>query len=202
MSVSIVFDIGGVVINFDPKGYLAENFPLGDQAEKLFDAVFGSREWDLFDRGDITFKEAAKVFMERGHALGLPTEMQQVVDAAFELLSTRPTMQAMIKKLHAAGVPMYYLSNMSPEVKTMMGQRDFWHLFSGGIASSDVGLLKPDLAFYRLLLERYDLNAADCLFFDDTLANVEAAKQVGLDARHFTSDEVFVAALKEKGIEL
>ncbi|MDL2213979.1 HAD family phosphatase [Clostridia bacterium OttesenSCG-928-O13] len=202
MPVNIIFDIGGVVINFDPKGYLAQNFPQGDHAQKLYDAVFGSPEWDLFDRGDISFAQAAQVFTARGDALGLAAEMAQTVADAFDLLSTRPTMAALIQKLHGLGVPMYYLSNMSPEVKDLMGQRDFWHLFSGGIASSDVGLLKPDPAFYLLLLERYGLTAAECLFMDDTPANVKAAKQLGFDARHFTGDDVLLRALAEKGIEL
>lgn len=201
METKIVFDIGGVVINFDPKGYLNLHFPEEDHAARLYNAIFGSAEWGAFDRGDIPFKTAAEIFVNRGREMGLEKEIRQVTNHAFDMLSTRPTMAAMIEQLHGMGVPMYYLSNMSPEVKAMMEkERPFWQLFAGGIASSDVGLLKPDPAFYALLLQRYALCPQDCLFFDDTPQNVDAARAMGLDAYHFTEDAVFVRALAKRGI--
>ena len=202
MAKSIVFDIGGVVVNFDPKGWLAEHFPNGDAAEKLLAAVFKSPEWDAFDRGNMAFTGAAEVFLRRGEEMGLADEMRAVVDAAFDLLSTREGMAAMMDALAAKGVDMYYLSNVSPEVKEMLQQRPFWQLFTGGIASSDVDMMKPEPEFFSLLLERYGLAAADCLFFDDTLENVRAACALGLDGHHFTGDEGFRAVLAQNGIVL
>ena len=202
MAKSIVFDIGGVVVNFDPRGWLCAHFPGGDTAEKLLAAVFKSPEWDAFDRGDIPFAAAAKVFLRRGGEMGLANEMQVVVDASFDLLSTREGMAAMMGGLAAKGVDMYYLSNMSPEVKEMLQKRPFWGLFTGSITSSDVGLMKPEPEFYALLLKRYGLAAADCLFFDDTPENVRAACALGFDGHHFTGDEGFRVVLARNGIAL
>ncbi len=199
MEKCIIFDIGGVVVNFDPRGWLAERFP-ENLAQTLLEAVFKSPEWDDFDRGDIPFAKAAAVFQQRGEKLGLADEMRQVTDAAFDLLSTRESMAAMMETLHKNTVKMYFLSNMSPEVKSMLSRREFWKLFSGGLASSDVSLMKPDPAFYIVFLKRFGLLASDCLFFDDTPENVAAARALGIHGHLFTGDEGFRAVLAQQGM--
>ena len=100
------------------------------------------------------------------------------------------------KLLKENGVKVYYLSNIAGDVFEMLSQRPFMQLFDGGVASYENHLLKPQPEIYQLLLEKYGLEPAATGFFDDTQANVDAARALGIIGRHFHS-----AALAEKNLE-
>jgi len=91
-------------------------------------------------------------------------------------------------QLRAAGFPLYAITNFSSE-KWHVAKAAYPFLadFDGVVVSGDEKLIKPDPAIYKLLLQRYGLNAADCLFIDDVPANIEAAKSVGMMGHVFTS---------------
>lgn len=203
MRFDIIFDLGGVVVNFDPKSYLTSQFDDESTRNQLFKATFASPEWQLFDRGDYSFSQLTDLFIARGREMGLEKEIRQLLSSSFDyLLTTREEMAAMMAQLAGKGIRLFYLSNLPHEIKTMLQKRSFWGLFSGGIASCDVALLKQDKAIYALLLEKYSLASNNCLFFDDTAANVTAAREAGLVAYHFTSNDDFRQQLAHHGIQL
>ncbi|MDA3140360.1 HAD-IA family hydrolase, partial [Vibrio metschnikovii] len=78
----------------------------------------------------------------------------------------------------------------------------FWGLFDGAIVSAEVGLLKPQREIYLSLLSQYDLNAAETIFIDDMLYNVQGAESVGIKGIQFESAFQCEQALKSLGAQL
>jgi 2-haloacid dehalogenase len=107
---------------------------------------------------------------------------------------------ALLERLREAGVPNYCITNFSSP-KFVLAQERFPFLagFDGIIVSGDERLLKPDPAIYRLLLDRYGLEASDCVFIDDSKANVEGARTVGMHAIHCLETTDLAAELRRYG---
>ena len=94
--------------------------------------------------------------------------------------STSQKNTALLKKLHEAGIGVYYLSNIGEQAfGYLTNTHEFFQYMDGGIASYREGLLKPDPAIFELFLERYGKRAQECVFVDDTPVNAEAAASLG-----------------------
>ena len=107
-----------------------------------------------------------------------------------------------LEELRAAGVPLYAITNFSME-KWLESVARFPFLAGGFrdvVVSARVGVTKPDAAIFRICLERNGLAAADCVFVDDSAANVASAAALGFDAVRFTGPEALRAALVERGL--
>ena len=114
-----------------------------------------------------------------------------------------PGTVAILRALHAAGTPLYALTNWSQETFPIAQQRfDFLSLFRGIVVSGSERLVKPDLAIYRLLVERFDLNPARCVYIDDSATNAAAATLLGMHAIHFTSPDALAGELCELGFAI
>ena len=93
-----------------------------------------------------------------------------------------------LRELKAKDETLYALTNWSGETFPIALQRfDFLHWFEGTLVSGVEKLAKPDPAIFHLLLNRYNLQAQDCLFIDDSKINIEAASRIGFATHHFTS---------------
>ncbi len=91
-----------------------------------------------------------------------------------------------MERLEARGAPLYAITNFSAEKFAEARLRfPFLDRFRGVIVSAHERLLKPDPAIFELLLSRYGLKAKECLFIDDSAANVAGARDVGMAAHHF-----------------
>ena len=95
-------------------------------------------------------------------------------------------MVALIEALHSAGHRLYALSNMGHASIDWLEQQEFWRFFSGKVVSARVRMIKPEPDIYRYLLVSFDLKADECLFIDDSPANVAAAKALGIRGMAFT----------------
>lgn len=189
----VVFDVGNVLLRWDPRNLYRSIFP--DEAEmEWFLGNICTPAWNLEqDRGrdweeavallvkdHPQHESAIRAFHDRWHETVAGTFEQNV---------------ALLENLRTAGVPNYCITNFSSP-KFILAQELFPFLtgFDGTIVSGDERLLKPDPAIYRLLLDRYGLEAADCVFIDDSHANVEAARGVGMHAIHYPDEQVDLAA--------
>ncbi len=185
---NVVFDMGGVLIRFDRKLFLARAGVTepGDM-QLLMTEVFISLEWALMDRGAICEQDAIRRVCRR-----LPAHLH---DAASKLIGLwdRPIlpiagMEPLIAELKEAGCGIYLLSNAS------LRQHDYWpripasRYFDGTLVSADVGLVKPQPEIYRLLFDTFSLNPAECCFIDDLPMNVEGAHYVGMPGIVFHGD--------------
>ena len=93
-----------------------------------------------------------------------------------------------LRELKAQGYHIYGLTNWSAEkFPGVRAQYDFFGLMDGIVVSGEEHLVKPDIRIYQTLLDRYHLRADECLFIDDSLANIEGAKQAGLHVWHIST---------------
>ncbi len=202
MYKNLIFDLGGVVVNYSPKDYLAETFFYERVEKKLYNMVFASEEWRQLDLGNMTFLQANEIFMKRAESENLAFEMRALLDNWTDMLTTRQATVNLMRIFKKQGYNLYYLSNISHEVLADLKTRSFWSLFDGGIASCEVGIGKPDLHVYRLLLKQYKLDANECIFADDRKENALAAFEAGITGIQFFDVKNFCKMLIGYGISL
>ena len=197
----VVFDIGKVLIDWDPRHLYRTMFSDAREMEVFLRDVC-ARDWILeLDRGR-AFAEAIterialfphyeaeiRAFDERWHETN-----RGVIEGTMTIL----------KRLQADGVPNYAITNFSAE--KFDGARKafpFLDSFDGIVVSGRERLLKPDAAIYNLFLDRHGLRAGDCIFIDDSIKNVEGARAVGMHGHHFLDAEGLARELGAHGFDV
>jgi len=181
---NVIFDLGGVVFDWNPDHIVSRVQPVPELRAALKAALFGHADWRLFDRGTLTEPELIERLQLR---LGATRrEVQAILDAVRNSLVEKPETIKLMRALQEQGTPLYCLSNMPASVYTHLRQRhNFWDAFSGIVISGEVQMMKPEPEVFVHLLATFKLRAAECVFIDDFLANIESARQVGLHAIWF-----------------
>ena len=198
---NIVFDLGGVVVDFNPREFLVDHF-LNEKIEnQLYDITFGSAEWLKADAGVLNREEAYRIMREKGKSLGLAFETDTILTDWFDMLNTKDDTVQLMKRLKKRGYKIFYLSNIASDVLDTLKQRRFWPLFDGGVASCEVHLLKPDYRIYQALLQKYRLVASESIFIDDNKTNASAAFDADMVGIHFRNVRTLQRALKSYGVE-
>ena len=179
MYKNIIFDLGGVMVDFDPKTYLVDRFCNAETEEMVAQLTFESEEWKQLDAGLITRSEANLKMLARARECGCFFEVQGVLDDLMHILRPRRRMHELVQTMKSKGYCVYYLSNIPEDVLALLTERDLKGLFDGGVASCEVHINKPDPKIYQALLEKYHLKAGESIFIDDRLENVQAAFRLG-----------------------
>jgi putative hydrolase of the HAD superfamily len=178
---NVIFDLGGVVFEWNPDHIVARVQPVPELRPSLKAALFGHADWRLFDRGALTEPELIERLQVRIGATR--REVEVILDTVRHSLVEKPETLQLIRALQAQGTPLYCLSNMPGSIYAHLRQRhDFWDAFSGIVISGEVKMMKPEPEVFVHLLETFQLSAEESVFIDDLAANVEAARQVGLHA--------------------
>lgn len=198
---NIVFDIGNVLIRWDPTLLYSRLLPDTERRDWFLREIC-SPDWNLeLDRGrsfaDGIAERVARhpewsaeirAWDERWHDM-VPGALDGTV--------------AILEALREADIPTFAITNFSAEKFAQCLDRfPFLHGFRDTVVSAHEKLVKPDPAIYRLFLERNDLDPATCLFVDDNADNVVAARTVGMKAVRFTSPARFAADLVAHGIHV
>lgn len=177
--MNYIFDIGNVLINFNPERFLHTLLNNPSDEAKLNEIIFKSAEWVRLDEGTITPKEACSNFCLRE-----PDYQELIIKVMHEIptmLTTKSESIELLPKIKSFGHKLYYLSNYHKELSSyLQNEYSFLNLFDGGVFSCDVHMLKPSAEIYEYLLNKYQLNPKDCVFFDDTNENVIAAEKLGI----------------------
>ena len=98
MYKNIIFDLGGVVVNFDPKNFLMERFANQRTEDIVYDLTFGSKEWQDLDRGVITRAQANRIMLENAARVDRVFEVRTVIEEWECMLRTKkPTVKTMCK---------------------------------------------------------------------------------------------------------
>ena len=202
MYKNIVFDFGGVMVDFDPHKYLIDLFGNRGLEEEVYDLTFGSREWRLLDAGRITRREANERMLQRARAVGRGFEVEGVLDDWMSMLRPRRRMQTLVEQLKQRGYCVYYLSNIPEDVLDLLMHRDFEGLFDGGVASCEVKINKPDPRIYQALLDKYHLRADECIFIDDRAENLVAASALGFGIYEMHNVGTLLRSLPPFGVRL
>ncbi|MEO8058081.1 MAG: HAD family phosphatase [Burkholderiales bacterium] len=188
--MNVVFDFGGVLFQWQPIEFMARLVPeratspaaLQALVDEFFQGYGG--DWAEFDRGTLEPGALAEAIAQRT-GLALPVVRELIDGVALELQPV-PGMVALLRRLHAAGSALFFLSNMpAPYARRLEASHEFLSLFRGGVYSSQVRLIKPEPAIYAHALEVFGIEARHTLFIDDVAHNVEAARVVGWQALHF-----------------
>lgn len=199
---NIVFDLGGVVVEYNPRDFLMDRFMNKRTEEIVYDLTFGSKVWEELDRGAMTREEANREMLEQAADCGRTFEVRTVIEEWETLLRTKkPTIKTMCK-LKIAGYRLYYLSNIPADTLAHLRERDFFPLFDGGVASCEVKVNKPDAQIYTELMRRYHLAYDETLFVDDSKENAQAAYDLGITSILYKNRRSFVRALETCGIQL
>ena len=182
--LNVVFDMGGVVLEWNPEKILADFYTEAPLRSTLRHALFLHPDWKAFNRGEMEEQDLLqRVALRSDRPLG---ELTALLDSMRESLVTKPATVELLRSLQRRGIPLYCLSDMPSPVYDYLRQRhDFWDAFRGIVISAHVRLLKPDPAIYRHLLAHHGLEPARTVFIDDLPGNVEGARACGMRAIQF-----------------
>ena len=197
--MNVVFDIGNVLIHWDPRVLYRTIFKSEDEVEWFLEHVC-THEWNLEQDRGRSFEDAIAEATARH-----PKHADAI--AAYHLRWTETIIGpiagtvAILEELKTRGTPLYAITNWHQDkFRETRARFPFLGHFRDIVVSGDERLIKPDPAIYRLLLDRNGLQAGDCLFIDDSPKNVAGAEAVGMKAHHFTSPEGLRAHLVGAGI--
>lgn len=202
MYKNIIFDFGGVVVQFNPKDFLMDHFMNKRAEEIVYELTFGSQEWQDLDRGIITREEGNDAMLENAARVNRVFEVQTVIDEWPTILRTKESTVHTMQKLKAAGYRLYYLTNIPADIMDELRQREWFSLFDGGVASCEVHLCKPEPAIYTTLMQTCNLAYDESIFIDDNKVNAQAAYNLGITGILYKNPKSFERALRACGIEL
>lgn len=196
---TVVFDIGGVLLRWDPRNLYRKIF--ADEAEmEWFLREVCTTEWNIEqDRGRL-WDDAVALLIARH------PEWESQIRAYHErwlepIAGVFEETVALLEQLTAAGLPVYAITNLSAEKFVEARERwPFLKLFKGVVVSGEDRMLKPDREIFDLFFSRYRLKPGDCVFIDDSHPNIEMARSVGMHTIHFAEGVNVAEALRAHGI--
>jgi putative hydrolase of the HAD superfamily len=191
MIKSIVFDLGNVLISFKPSEFLEIKNYSADIRKIILKDVFGSREWQLLDKGSLTVREAIDSISLKSSLRS--DEIAQIFDLRKEIIYPLSKNIKLLPYLKKAGYKLFYLSNFPNDIfDEVKNENHFFKYFDGGIISADVKLIKPDIRIFKIFIEKMDTRPEECLYIDDIEENVTSAMAAGMRG-FFTSGSLDIS---------
>lgn len=197
--MNVVFDIGNVLVHWEPRALYRKIFASEDEVEWFIANVCNS-DWNLEQDRGRSFAEAVREATAR-----FPEHADAI--AAYDLRwhETMPGpidgTVGILEELRQRGTPLYAITNFNQDkFRETLERFSFLRTFRDIVVSGDERLLKPDPAIYRVLLERNGIDAAACVFIDDSEKNVRGAEAVGMKSIHFTTPQALRADLAGMGL--
>ena len=190
MIKNIIFDLGNVIINYNQKKII-NNFTEKEEEEKyIYDEIFHAPEWALMDLGNITNDEAIEIINKRNE-FKYEVLTQNFLHEWYKVQPINRDIVEIAKKLKDNGYNLFVLSNMANQTYEYFKNDEFFSLCTGIVISAHEHVKKPDEKVYRILLDRYNLNAEECLFIDDDDSgkNYETANKIGIKGRRIMPNQ-------------
>lgn len=177
--MNIVFDLGGVVFNWQPDTLIRSVFKDAETQHLMKRDILGHPDWIELDRGTITLDEA---IVRGASRTGRPRNVvARLFRAVPPSLTPIPESIDLIRQVRDAGNRVFVLSNMHYAVIAHLeSAHRIWDLFDGIVISCRIHKVKPDIDIYEYLLNEYQLDATETIFIDDTSENLTAAESVGI----------------------
>ncbi|WP_422002190.1 HAD family hydrolase [Reyranella sp.] len=199
----MVFDMGGVLLDWNPRHLYRKLIPDAGEMERFLATVTTSQWHGLQDRGGDPAEATRRLQAENPGQEALIEafygRFDEMLDHAF------PPMAALVERLHDAGTKLYLLSNapafIDPWLRGPARHRHpFLGCFSDYVVSGLVGCCKPDAAIYDLVCRTGSFRPGEAVLVDDVLSNVEGARRFGMHAVQHRSPEATVDALRTLGL--
>ncbi len=197
---AIVFDLGGVLLDWNPRYLYEKLFDGDDAAMERFLAEVCTMEWhhahDLGVPPERTCTALARAHPDQAELIwAWSRRSEEMISGPIE-----GSVQ-LLRELKSAGQPCYALTNMERETYPLRHERfEFMQWFDGAVVSGFEGVAKPDAAIFELLLDRFDLDRETTVLIDDSPTNVRAARSVGMQAVEFESPERLRLWLDDAGL--
>ncbi|MBR1853247.1 MAG: HAD family phosphatase [Lachnospiraceae bacterium] len=188
MIQNVIFDIGNVLTDFRWRDFLRDKGFSEEMIARIAKVSTENVLWRELDRGVWSWEKLIRAFIAEDPEI--EEELHKAFDDMQGIVTIRDYAIPWVKELKEKGCQVWYLSNFSEKIQREC--RDalaFLPYMDGGILSYQEQLIKPDREIYELLLGRYGLQAEDCVFIDDTPANIEAAKELGIHGIVFQTRE-------------
>lgn len=182
---TVVFDLGGVLIDWNPLHLYNKIFENPKKARSFIDEIC-TLDWNEQQDGGRTIKEGTDWLITKHPEYS--EEIKAYYDRWEEMLSGPiwGSVEILNQLYHNKIHRLYALTNWSAETwPTALKLFDFLHHFEGVLVSGQEGLKKPDHKIYHLLFEKFDIIPDKAVFIDDNLRNIKAAEEVGLNTIHF-----------------
>jgi 2-haloacid dehalogenase len=197
---AVVFDLGGVLIDWNPRHMYRKLFAGDEAAMEDFLARVCTSAWNIRQDEGRSFEEGTSLL-----AANHP-DKRALIEAWLErfdemMLGPIEGTLEILGELRARGTPLYALTNWSAETYPLAERRfEFLRWFEGIVVSGRLKIVKPDRRIYQHLLTAYGLAPEHTLFIDDAPHNVTGAQVVGMQALHFTTPAALREALVARGL--
>ena len=185
---NIIFDMGNVLIKFDPSQIVGDlGLDSKEDEELLLKTVFFTGEWHLTDMGVLTEHDLWTSVSQKlpKHLLGYAHD---IIFGWDRDMIPIPGMEEFVRMCREEGYRIYLLSNASLRQPSYFPRIPGSQYFDGTVISAILGICKPDRRIYEYLMFKYGLKADECIFIDDLPANIEAANALGIHGILFDGD--------------
>jgi len=199
---AVVFDLGNVLISWDPLPAIAKTVGAEQAARFLADEAFDFMAWNYQQDAGRSWEWAEEVAVAsyphweaaiRAYRANFEESLVGAIEDTVQI----------VRDLHAAQIPLYGLTNWSRELfPVALKHFDFLGLFEDIIVSGEESVAKPDPEIFEILHQRIGHSLAGCIFVDDVLRNIKAAREAGLDAILFTDTGHLREDLVVRGLPL
>ncbi len=182
---NIVFDISNVLAPFRFKEYLSEKGFDETMIKRVIKASAMTPYWTEYEKGKLTYEEAMNGFISMDP--GIADQLYLAYDSCAGIMGKYDYTEGWINTLKEAGYGLYCITNFTPAGYEQCYECiSFIERFDGAVFSFREGVVKPDPEIYKILLDRYNLSAEECVFIDDTEENVISAEKLGFKRIVFT----------------
>lgn len=200
MITTLIFDIGNVLAGFTWKEHFASFGYDDSMVERIGRATVMNPVWNEMDRGVMKDEDIFEKFVEADPEI--EQDIRKVLENVATIVIRLDYAVPWIEELKKKGYRTLYLSNFSKKASIECAKAlDFISHMDGGILSFEEKVIKPMPEIYQLLIDRYHLVPQECVFMDDTPANLAGAEKFGIHTIHFTSKEEAVLQLQKLGVD-
>ena len=176
---TVEFDIGGVLVELGRFRFLEKKGFTGEKANRVMYATMRSKDWVQMDLNNIPVEEILERFIRNDP--GMEAEIRYMFEDLNGIVERRESSLPWLRRIKESGRRILYLSNYSHKImRECADALYFLPEMDGGLFSCDFHMVKPDPDFFRLLIEKYQLDPSRCVFIDDIETNLEGARAVGM----------------------
>jgi 2-haloacid dehalogenase len=186
---TIIFDLGNVLIDWNPK-YVFDKLFDDEEKKKFFFENICTMEWNEMQDAGRPIKEATEELVAKH------PDWRKYIEAYYaqwkDMLGgpIHDTVEIFRHLKQSGKYKLYALTNWSAELfPYALATYDFLHWFDGRVVSGEEKMKKPEPKFYYVLLDRFQVTPEHALFIDDNLRNIKAAQEIGINAIHFTAPQ-------------
>jgi len=199
---TIIFDLGGVLIDWNPRYVYRKIFKTEQEIEWFLENVT-TPDWNENQDAGYPLHKATEELVAK-HPEWEP-EIKAYYGRWLEMLGGQihETVEILQQLKHTGKYRLYALTNWSAETFPHALERfEFFKLFEGVVVSGEEKMRKPSAEFYKIILDRYRLDPSTTVFIDDSLRNIKGAEAVGITGIHFHNPSQLKEELRRLGIEI